>query len=134
MIGDAGEQISDVELRIEAVELGALDQGIQSGGAMPAGIGAGEEIILAADRHHAVILPMSGKRLRFTTAGTLCTDAVFDVSTSSGAPAVKSFTSRSRPVSLSWWRHGCSIPPPASEWNWVHHASRYRRWLNCIGC
>jgi hypothetical protein len=53
VIGDAGEQIGQVELRVEAVELGALDQGIERRGAPAAGVGAGEEIILAADRDAA---------------------------------------------------------------------------------
>jgi hypothetical protein len=37
-------------LRVDAVELGAFDQRVHSGGAAAAGIGAGEEIVFAADR------------------------------------------------------------------------------------
>ena len=51
--------------------------------------------------NHAVILPISGKKLRSITAGTRCMDAGFDVSMSSGAPAVKLFMSRWRPATLS---------------------------------
>ena len=44
MIGDAGEQLGDVVLRIERVELGALNQGVDRRGAAAAGIGASEQI------------------------------------------------------------------------------------------
>ena len=35
MIGDAGEQVGDVVLRVESVELGALDQRVHRRGAWP---------------------------------------------------------------------------------------------------
>jgi hypothetical protein len=60
-----------------------------------------QEPLFRGGRNHAVILPMSGKKLRSITAGTRSMDAVFDVSMSSGAPAAKSFTSRWLPESSS---------------------------------
>ena len=100
----------------------------------PADPSQGVDERAALDRNHSVILPISGTRLRFITAGTHFMGAVSAASIPRGALAAKSFTSRSRPASLSWWRHGCSIPPPAAEWNWVRRGSRCRRWLNCISC
>jgi uncharacterized protein YidB (DUF937 family) len=47
MIGDAGEHVGDIVLRVETVELGALDQRIDRRGAAAAGIGASEQIITA---------------------------------------------------------------------------------------
>jgi hypothetical protein len=38
VVGDAGEQVGNVELRVAAVELGAFDQRVHGGGAAPAGI------------------------------------------------------------------------------------------------
>jgi hypothetical protein len=38
MIGDAGEQVGEILLRVETVELGALDQGVDRSGAAAAGI------------------------------------------------------------------------------------------------
>ena len=35
MIGDAGEQVGDIVLRVESVELGALDQGIDRAARRP---------------------------------------------------------------------------------------------------
>ena len=49
VVGDAEEQVSEIVLRVEAVELGALDQRIERSGAAAAGIGAGKQIILAAN-------------------------------------------------------------------------------------
>jgi len=49
MVGDAGEHIGDIMLRVESVELGAFDQRIDRGGAAAAGIGAGKRVILAAN-------------------------------------------------------------------------------------
>jgi hypothetical protein len=53
VIGDAGEQVGEIVLRVEGVELGGFDQRMVSGRAPAAGIGAGEEIVLAADRDAA---------------------------------------------------------------------------------
>src|SRR5712692_6911138 len=50
MVGDAGEQVGEIELRIEAVELGAFDQRVHRSGASATGIGAGEQPVFAADR------------------------------------------------------------------------------------
>jgi hypothetical protein len=94
MIGDAGEQVGDVELRVEAVELGAFDQRVHRGGAASTGVGAGEQPVLAANRNRPVILPMSGRRSRSAIAGTHSMGVAFDASMLSGAPAARSFTSR----------------------------------------
>ncbi len=54
MIGDAGEYVGDVVLRVEGVELGALNQGIDRRGAAAAGIGTSEQIILPASHDISV--------------------------------------------------------------------------------
>jgi hypothetical protein len=41
MIGDAGEHVGEVVLRVETVELGAFDQRVDRGGAAAAGIRRG---------------------------------------------------------------------------------------------
>ena len=71
MIGDAGEDIAEVGFGIEAVELGGFDERVDRGGALAAGIGAGEQLILAAEGHHPFILPMSGRSWKSITATTL---------------------------------------------------------------
>jgi hypothetical protein len=64
MVGDAGEHVGKVMLRVEAVELGTFNQRIDRGGAAAAGIGAGKQIIFTANGNRPVILPMSGRRSR----------------------------------------------------------------------
>jgi len=49
VVGDAGEHVGEVVLRVETVELGALDQRVDRGGAATAGIGSGKQVILAAN-------------------------------------------------------------------------------------
>ena len=50
MIGDAVDDVGEPGFWIEAIELGGLGQGVEDGGALAAVVGAGEEIILAAQR------------------------------------------------------------------------------------
>ena len=52
-IGDAREYVGEIVLGFEAVELGRLDHGIDRNGPMTTNIGAGEQIILAADPNTA---------------------------------------------------------------------------------
>jgi hypothetical protein len=119
-------------LRVEAVELGTFNQRIDRGGAAAAGIGAGKQIILAANGNRPFILPMSGRRSRSIIAGTHSMAVAFGASMSSSAPVARLFTSSWRLAWSSWCRHGCWILPPALEWNSVHRASRYQRWPSCI--
>src|SRR5580704_18906022 len=49
MIGDTGEHVGDIVLRVETVELCGLDQRVDRSGAAAAGIGAGKQVILAAN-------------------------------------------------------------------------------------
>jgi hypothetical protein len=49
VIGDAAKHLAKVDFGIEAVELGAFNKGVDRGGALAAGIGAGEQIILPAE-------------------------------------------------------------------------------------
>ena len=62
VIGDPGEHVGKTFVGVEAVELGGLDQRVKRHGAAAAGIGACEQIILAADGNHGFILPVSGKK------------------------------------------------------------------------
>ena len=48
MVGDAAEDVAQIGLGVEAVELGGFDQGVDGGGAFAAGVGAGEQVVLAA--------------------------------------------------------------------------------------
>ena len=64
-------------------------------------VGPGEQSILAIEGNRAVILPISGKRLRSITAGMRCMDAGFDANMSCDVQPVKLFMSRWLPAT-SW--------------------------------
>ena len=57
MIGDASENIGKIGLRIDAAHLCRLDDGVDTSGALSAGIGATEEIVFATEnwRSHAAL-------------------------------------------------------------------------------
>ena len=48
MVGDAFEDLPQVEFRVETVELGGSSERVDRGGAFSAVVGAGEEEVLAA--------------------------------------------------------------------------------------
>jgi len=49
VIGNAGEDVAQIGFGVEVVELGGFDEGVDGGGALTAGIGSCEEIVLAAE-------------------------------------------------------------------------------------
>src|SRR6478752_7566087 len=96
MIGQPRQDVGEPGLRIDAVELGRLDQGVDRRRPLPAAIGTGERPILPAEGNHGVILPMSGRRLSFTTPGIRCTGGASGGTTARIASPVASCTSRWR--------------------------------------
>jgi hypothetical protein len=115
-----------------AIDLGRLDQAHHRGGALAGAQRAGEQPVLAAQGNVGVILPMSGKKLRFSIAGMRSTGDVCSGNTSStGLPATWCM-SRSNQASSWLWRLGCSTLPRVQEWSWVSHAHRWPRSLSFI--
>ena len=49
MLGDTAKDIAQIGFRVEAVELGGFDKGVDGSGALATGIGAGEQVVLAAE-------------------------------------------------------------------------------------
>ena len=49
-IGNFGDGVSQIGFRIEAVELRRLDERVDRRGALAAGVGTGEEVVLAPER------------------------------------------------------------------------------------
>jgi hypothetical protein len=86
VVGDAGENVPEVGLRVEAVQGRGLDQGVEDRGSMTAGIGAGEQVVLAAQRYSPFILPMSGRSWKFATAGIPMLGARFRFAKSRSTP------------------------------------------------
>jgi hypothetical protein len=78
MGGDAGEDIGQPSLRIDAVHLGCDDQAVHGSGALSAAIRPAKQPRLSAQGNHPSILPISGRMLKFFIAGMHFMDAVFD--------------------------------------------------------
>jgi hypothetical protein len=62
------------------VKLGGLDQRHQHRPVLGAIVVAGEQGVLASQRHRAVILPTSDGKLKFVTGGTRSMDGAFATS------------------------------------------------------
>jgi hypothetical protein len=70
MIGQSGEGVGEPGARVDAVEVGRLDQGVEGGGALAALVGAGEGPVAPADGNRPIILPMSASGSKSIIAGT----------------------------------------------------------------
>jgi hypothetical protein len=68
-VGDAGEHVAQIGLWVEPAHLGGLDQGIHRGRANAAGIRAGKKVVFPGHRNQPFILPVSGRKWKFTTDG-----------------------------------------------------------------
>jgi hypothetical protein len=69
MIGDACQHVGEPGLRIDVVELGCLNQREHDRGAFAAAIRSGEQPCLATESNQPFILPVSGRKWKFTTDG-----------------------------------------------------------------
>ena len=120
----ASQHILQIRIRIMAIEPGTLNQTHHRSGTSPRPQGAGEQPIVATDGKRGVILPMSGKWWRSTTAGMRSTVVAYGGNTGSIEQLVTWFTLRLNLASSWLWRHGCSTLPFVQTWNWVNLALR----------
>ncbi|KWC46450.1 hypothetical protein WL51_29500 [Burkholderia ubonensis] len=76
-------------IRLDAVRLARLDQGVQVGAGLRAGNRIREQPVLAADGKLAFILPLSGKKLKSIIVGIRCmvTASRFEMSSNAAAAA-----------------------------------------------
>ena len=100
-VDDPGDDVGQVAVRLDGEQLAGFDQRGDDRPVLGAAVGAGEQGVLAVEGNRAVILPMSGKKLRSIIAGTRCMGAKSDDNTSSGARSVKLFMLRWLPAT-SW--------------------------------
>ena len=85
-IDETGEHVGEIGVRIDAVQLAALDQRGEDGPVLGALVRAGEQAIFLAESRHPSILPMSGNMPLSIIAGTRCSAVA---SVSSGPTTVK---------------------------------------------
>ncbi len=61
--GELADGVGEVGFRVEAVQLGGFDQGVEDGGAVAACVGPDEQEVLATDGDDTFIVPLLLKRL-----------------------------------------------------------------------
>jgi hypothetical protein len=69
-IDHAREHVLQVGVRFDAVEFAGFDQRTDDCPTISTAVTACEQVVLAAQRYHPFILPMSGRKWKFTTDGT----------------------------------------------------------------
>ena len=69
-IDDTCKNLGQIREPVDVVQLAGLDQGRDGGPMLGASVGTREQRVLPAERNHPFILPMSGRKWKFTTDGT----------------------------------------------------------------
>src|SRR3979409_846481 len=88
VLGDTGQDVGQPGLRIDVVHFGRDDDAVHGSSALSAAIGPRKQPGLAAEGNRRVILPISGKKLRFTTGGMHSTAVRCGAITVRSAPAL----------------------------------------------
>ena len=96
MAGNAAEDIFEPSEWINARTLAGSNKTAEHGSRPTADIAAEEQPIAATYRHHASILPISGRKLRCTILGTRCTVDACGCSTANNV--------RAAGLSMSKWQ------------------------------
>jgi hypothetical protein len=96
--GDFSKEARKIRVRLDAIGAGRCDQRVQASARGRTGGGLPEQPIPPSDHHHAVILPISGEKSKFTIAGIHFTGDAHMPTTASSAPPAASFMLRSSRV------------------------------------
>ena len=91
MLTDSLQHIDQIVVGIDLVESAGDDQALHDPDLPGAQFGPAEQPVAPPHGNRRVILPMSVRRLRFSTAGIRCTADVFDDSTASAGQMAKWF-------------------------------------------
>ena len=86
----AFENVLEVSVRIVSVELGRLYETHDVGGTSAGAQRPGKQPVRSPEGSHAVILPISGKKLKFITAGIHFMVDAYACSTASSVPMAAS--------------------------------------------
>ncbi|KVW85404.1 hypothetical protein WK99_18770 [Burkholderia ubonensis] len=97
MVSDALEHVGEIRLGIEAIQACRADQAIHRGGTFATGVGAGEQVIPSAEGKLALILPISGRKLKSIIVGIRYMVAASRFETSRNAAVVAWFMSKPAP-------------------------------------
>ncbi len=69
-VDHAREHVVQVSVGFDAVEFAGFDQRTDDYPTISAAVVACKQVVLATERYHPFILPMSGRKWKFTTDGT----------------------------------------------------------------
>jgi hypothetical protein len=98
MIGNTGQHVAQVSARVDAIEFARRDQRVH--GRRPlaaAAVGAGKEEVLSTQGKLALILPISGRKLKSIIVGIRYMVAASRFETSRNAAVVAWFMSKPTP-------------------------------------
>ena len=109
-VDDLREDVGHLGLRIDVVELAGLDERGDDRPVLSPAVGTREERVLAIERHHPFILPMSGRSWKSTTDGIHILAARSRFVALSSERLANFLKCKGRPASWSRWPVGCSIP------------------------
>ncbi len=90
----SSQNVLEIGIRVVSAELGRLDQAHDCCGALAGAQAPGEQPVASAHGNYEVILPMSGKRSKSSTAGTRCTGVAHDGRAASNERRARLFTLR----------------------------------------
>ena len=99
MRGDALQDVDEIVVRVDLVQAAGDDEALQDTDVLSAEFCPTEQPCLASHRHHMLILPISGRKLKFIIVGTRFTGAVCGRSTASNGLAAALSMSRSHRAS-----------------------------------
>ncbi|BEU25690.1 hypothetical protein PBP221_58300 [Paraburkholderia sp. 22B1P] len=94
VVGDAREHVAQIGLRIDAVEFCGANEAVDGSGALTPGIGTGKQVIAPTDGKFAIILPISGRKLKSIIVGIPCMGVASRYATLRSEVAVAWYTSR----------------------------------------
>ena len=89
------QDVDQVGIEVNVMQSTGYDEALRDADVFCTEFGPTEVPRFPAHRHHAVILPISGKKLKFTIAGTRFTVDAYAGSTASSAPTAMSCMLRS---------------------------------------
>jgi len=94
MLGDASDDVAQVGLGIKAIQCGSTDQSVDCGPAFAAAVGTEVQEVFSAESKFAIILPISGRKLKSITVGIPCMGVASRYETSRNEAVVAWCTSR----------------------------------------
>ena len=123
MVGNAGEDMAQISLRIKAIEFGGCDQRVDRGTSFTTAIRAEVQEVFTAERQFPFILPISGKKLKSIIVGIRCFVVASRFEMLSSAAEVGSSISTRATVRLGSLPNGCWMLPLAPLWFSASRAS-----------